>query len=169
MSLYDMDKLYKETRSIAARFRHTMGKNIGGITSELSAYDAARLMGLELCSEQEFGYNAVGVKHAPGKKVLIKGRAIFKDQKSRQRVGQLSLNKDWDLMMLVLLDDNFEPQEIFEATREDVVEALDSKDKSKDRKGAMSVAKFKAISQLAWNVDEGLVGDEVWDNQSSED
>lgn len=156
MSLYDMEKLYTETRSIAARFRHTMGKNIGGITSELAAYDAARLLGLELCSEQEFGYNAIGAESYKGKKVLIKGRAIFKDQKSRQRLGQIKLNIEWDLILLVLLDDNFEPQEIYLATHDKINDVLNDNESGK-RKGPMSVAKFKAISTLVWCEPDGLV------------
>jgi len=151
-----MEKLYTETRSIAARFRHTMGKNIGGITSELAAYDAARLLGLELCSEQEFGYNAVGAESYQGQKVLIKGRAIFKDQKSRQRLGQIKLNIDWDIILLVLLDDNFEPQEIYLATHAEISDILNDKGAGK-RKGPISVAKFKAISMLVWCASEGLV------------
>jgi len=158
MSLYDMEKLYTETRSIAARFRHTMGKNIGGITSELAAYDAARLLGLELCSEQEVGYNAVGAKNYSGQKILVKGRAIFKDQKSRQRLGQIKLNVNWDLILLVLLDDSFEPQEIYLATHAEIAEILGDKEGVK-KKGPISVAKFKAISQLVWCSTEGLVDD----------
>lgn len=156
MSLYDLEKLYSETRSIAARFRHTMGKNIGGITSELAAYDAARLLGLELCSEQEFGYNAVGAERYEGKKILIKGRAIFKNQKSRQRLGQIKMNVDWDIVLLVLLDDNFEPQEIYYATREELSAVLQDNE-GKARKGPISVAKFKAISILVWCASQGLI------------
>ncbi|VAW74410.1 hypothetical protein MNBD_GAMMA12-159 [hydrothermal vent metagenome] len=156
MSLFDMEKLYAETRSIAARFRHTMGKNIGGITSELAAYDAARFLGLELCNEQECGYNAIGVEQYSGQKILIKGRAIFKDQKSRQRLGQIKLNIEWDIILVVLLDDNFEPQEIYLATRTQITDILNDKEGAK-QKGPMSVAKFKAISKLVWCASDGLI------------
>lgn len=166
MTVYDKDKLYKETRQIAAHFRNTLGKNIGGITSEIAAYDAARFLRLSMCENQDAGFSATGTEgERQGLKILIKGRAIFKDQKARQRIGQLNLGRDWDLMLLVLLDDDFETSEIYEASRDEVVEAVAVKE-DQNSKGAMSVAKFKIIGRLVWVREEGEVADDVWDNQS---
>ncbi len=165
MQVYDKDKLYEETRHIAARFRNTLGKNIGGITSELAAYDAARLLNLRLCDDSTLAYTAEGRDTRDGKKILVKGRAIFKDQKSRQRLGQLNLHTDWDLLLLVLFDDEFEAEEIYEASREEVIEALDGGKDRPNRKGTISVAKFKIIGRLAWTRQEGVIDDEIWDNR----
>ncbi len=165
MQVYDKDKLYEETRHIAARFRNTLGKNIGGITSELAAYDAARLLNLKLCDDSTLSYTAEGSGTRDGKKILVKGRAIFKEQKSRQRLGQLNLHTDWDLLLLVLFDDEFETEEIYEASREEVTEALDTNKEKNNRKGTISVAKFKIIGRLVWTREEGVIDDEIWDNQ----
>ena len=67
---------------------------------------------------------------------------------------------------MVLMDDNFEPVELYEADRPEVLDALDDSGASKRAKrGAMSVAKFKNIGRMVWNSTEGLVDDEIWDNR----
>jgi hypothetical protein len=69
-------------------------------------------------------------------------------------------------VVLVLMDDAFEPVELYEAERPAILEALDEGTGSKRAKrGIMSVARFKAIAHLVWTRNEGLVSDEIWDHQ----
>lgn len=57
--------------------------------------------------------------------------------------------------------------EMYLATTEDIVAALDTKSATKNKKrGAMSVAQFKIIGQLVWSHETGLET-EIWDNHSN--
>jgi hypothetical protein len=164
MSVYDLDKLYQETRRLCVMWSK-QGKTTG-MTSEIAAYDAARLLDLELCSDKTLGYTAVGRGERDGMRILVKGRVVHDGQKSRQRIGQLNFDQDWDDLMVVLLDEEFEPQEILEITRDQLEDEMNNKDKS-NRKGPLSVAKLRAIGELVWTDQEGVVEDEVWDNKAS--
>jgi hypothetical protein len=92
---------------------------------------------------------------------------IFDEEKSGQRVGQLRLDHDWDSVLLVIMDDDYEPFEIYEAERDDIMDAMDEAASSNRKKrGAMSVARFKILSRLVWTREEGVIEDEIWDNRS---
>src|SRR5690554_6176445 len=115
VSVYALDKLMSEARRLAAEYRKATGKPLGGVSGEIAGYDAARLLGLELCRDRPGGYDAVGRGPRSGKRVQIKARAIFDERKSGQQVGQLRLDQEWDLVVLVLMDEDYQPQEIYEA------------------------------------------------------
>ena len=168
MSVYSVDKLIAEARRVAAEYRRATGKSLGGISGEIAEHDAARLLNLEVCKEKQVGYDAIGKGKREGKKIQIKGRAIFDESKSGQRIGQLKTEQEWDSVVLVLMDENFEPMEIYEANRDTIMEALDeTKESKRSKRGAMSVARFKNIAQLVWTPQEGEVDDEIWDNQGN--
>jgi hypothetical protein len=167
LSLYSVDKLISEARRIAADYRRATGKTLGGVSGEIAEHDAARLLDLELCQGQRGGYDAVGRGLREGKRIQIKGRAIFDESKSGQRIGQLKVDQEWDSVVLVLMDEDFEPFEIYEAQRDDVMEVMDGAQKSKrSKRGAMSVARFKNVAQLVWTKEEGAIDDELWENRS---
>ncbi len=167
MGVYSVDKLITEARRLAAEFRRTTGKPLPGVSGEIAEHDAARLLDLELCKERPGGYDAIGRGSREGDRVQIKGRVIFGEEKSGQRIGQLKLDKDWDSVVLVIMDEDYEAVEIFEASREEVEDAMnESASSSRKKRGAMTVARFKIISRLAWTRGEGALDDEVWDNRS---
>jgi len=163
MGVYSVDKLIAEARKLAADYYRATGKPLAGVSGEVCLHDAIRLLDLEASTEP--GYDAVGSGPRAGKRILIKGRTIFDESKPGHRIGQFKMDQDWDLVILVLMDADLEPFEIHEADREDVREALDTA--SKNRRGAMTVARFRRIGRMVWNREEGLVADEVWDNQAS--
>jgi len=167
MGVYSVDKLITEARRIAAEYRRATGKPLAGVTSEVCQYDAARLLDLELGQETgaSGGYDAIGRGKREGLKIQIKGRAIFDESKSGQRIGQLKLEQDWDAVVLVLMDEDLEPYEIYEATRDEIIDAIgDDINNKRSKRGIMSVAKFKAIGQLAWTREYGAEDDELWEN-----
>ena len=91
---------------------------------------------------------------------------MFDDKKTGQRIGQLKIEQEWDSIMMVMMDEQYEPVEIREAEREDIIEAIKVSEESKrSKRGAMSVAKFKNISRLVWTREEGVIKDEIWENQ----
>ncbi len=168
MGVYSVDKLIAEARRIAADYRRATGKPLGGVSGEIAENDAARLLDLEICQEKPGGYDAVGRGARDGKRVQIKGRAIFDDRKSGQRIGQLKIDQEWDSVVLVLMDEDYNPREIYEAERADVMAALEEGQNSKrNKRGAMSVGRFKNIARLVWLAEEGLIEDEVWEHHGS--
>ncbi|MBL1261867.1 MAG: hypothetical protein COB33_015230 [Thiotrichaceae bacterium] len=168
MGVYSVDKLITEARRLAADYRRATGKPLAGVSGEVAQYDAVRLLDLELCNPPIAGCDAIGNSGSrKGKKVQIKARTIFDEAKTGQRIGQLKLEQAWDLVVLVLLDEELETFEVYEASRTVLKEAMEEGGSSKRAKrGAMSVAKFKIISRLAWTRENGLEGDEAWDNQA---
>lgn len=167
MSIYSIDKLITEARRLASEYHKTTGKPLAGVSAEIAEYDAARLLELDLCSPKVAGYDAVGKGVRAGKKIQIKGRTIFDERKKGQRIGQLKAEQDWDAVVLVLMDENHEPYEIYEAPRADLLAELAKDTQSnRNKRGAMSVAKFKYLSQLVWTREEGLVTDTIWENQA---
>jgi len=163
VGIYSVDKLVSQARRLAVEYRKATGQPLG-ISAEIAKQDAVRLLDLELCQRGEGGYDAVGLSgRLKGKRIQIKGRAIFDESKSGQRIGQLKLEQPWDSVVLLIMDENFEPAEIYEADREEIIEAL--KPGGPNKRGAMSVAKFKIIGRIAWTRGEGPLEDEVWTNR----
>ena len=162
MSVYAVDKLMDQTRRLAADYRKATGQPLP-VTSEIANYDAARLLGLDLIQPPPGGYDAIGQQgEREGVRYQVKGRAIFDETKGGQRIGQLKLEQDWDAVLLVLLDEEYQPFAIYEADRSELEPALE--DSSRNKRGAMSVARFKIISRQVWARDEGLMVPEVWEH-----
>jgi len=168
VGVYSVDKLISEARRLAADYRRATGKPLAGVSGEIAQHDAIQLLDLELCNPPVAGCDAIGKSGSrKGLKIQIKGRTIFDEAKSGQRIGQLKMEQEWDLVVLVLLDEELETFEIYEASREALKEAMDEGGSSKRAKrGAMSVAKFKIIGHLAWTRENGLEDDGLWDNQA---
>ncbi|RRQ20639.1 DUF6998 domain-containing protein [Thiohalobacter thiocyanaticus] len=149
---YAVDKLISQARQLAADYWRATGKPLPGISAEIAENDAARLLDLELVGDREAGYDAVG----RGRRVQIKCRTIFDESKSGHRLGQLKLDKDWDSVVLVLMDDSYEPTEIYEAGRDVITATIDEAAASKrSKRGPLSIARFKAIGRLVWTREEG--------------
>lgn len=167
MNIYSVDKLISEARRLAAEFRRTTGKALPGVSGEIAEHDAVRLMDLELCKDKRGGYDAIGRGSRDGKRIQIKARVIFDEDKAGQRVGQLKLDQEWDSVLLVIMDENYDPCEIYQAERDDILDAMEeSAGSARKKRGAMTVARFKIISRLVWTREEGVIEDEIWDNRS---
>ncbi len=160
--VYSLDKLIAETRRLAAEFRRTTGQVLP-VSAEIARHDAARLLDLELNERRLRGVDAIGRGEREGLKIQIKGRVIADERKGGQRIGQLNRDGDWDLVILSLMDADYEPFEIYEASREEILEALDETSSKRARRGAMSVARFKIIGRLVWSRENGLEP-EIWSN-----
>lgn len=160
---YAADKLIAQARQLAAEYRRTMGKPLPGISNEIAAHDAVRLLGLEAKTGEEGGWDALDPKS--GKRVQIKSRTIFDESKGGERIGQLKLNQEWDAVVLVLMDAEYEAYEIYQAERAEIKDFIGKASTGRAKRGAMSVARFKVIGRLRWDAVNGLE-DEVWDNQA---
>lgn len=142
----------EETRRIAAEYRRSTGNTLP-VSAELAKFDAMQLLGLSPVSVAERAVDAYQHVDDQVKKIQIKGRVIF-DKNRGQRVGQLSLDANWDLLLLVIMDENYLPRQIFELSREQLEMSIpDSSELQRKTRGTMSVKKFKAISTLVWQSD----------------
>jgi hypothetical protein len=69
---------------------------------------------------------------------------------SKPRLGSIDTTRDWDAVLMVLLDGNFE------AHRADVLRELSVPgSKARNERGTLSVRKFKTIGRLRWRLPEG--------------
>ncbi len=163
MSIYALDRLISETRRLAAEFHRTTGQTLP-VTGEIARHDVARLLDLELLEKRTGGVDAIGRGEREGLKVQIKGRLILDEHKGGQRIGQINRDGDWDLVALSLMDADYEPFAIYEASREEILESLDEISSKRARRGAMSVARFRIIGRLVWSRENGLEP-EIWSNE----
>jgi len=165
MAVYDVDKLMHEARKLAADYRRATGQALG-ISNEIATHDVIRLMKLVPAEPGAGGYDAIGTGSREGKYIQIKGRTIFDEKKSGQRIGQIKLDQDWDSVMLILMNEDYEAQAIYEADRAVLVDAMEETSEKRAKRGAMSVAKFKAIGTLVWSVDDTNEGDRAEEQAS---
>lgn len=148
----DMDEisqLINEARKIAVRYRELTGRPIG-ITGEVAEYEAVRLLNLELATVMQAGYDAIRRTEDGIQRLQIKGRCITTNNPG-QRIGRIDLDKEWDTVLLVLLDENLQPTALYEAPRSAVESALRAPgSRARNERGALSVSKFKSIGIQVW-------------------
>jgi len=141
-------EILSEAKKLAQEYRALTGKPLG-ITGEVAEYEAARILGVELTPARHAGYDAI--ERGTGRRYHIKGRCLLAGCKPGQRLGSIDISKDFDSVLMVLLDADFEATEIFEADRDVVLSALKAPgSKARNERGALGVAKFKSIGHQRW-------------------
>jgi hypothetical protein len=145
-------KLLGEAKLLAREYYQLTGRPLG-VTAEIAEYEAARLLGVKLSPVRQAGYDAVRAAPQGGDQLLqIKGRCILADSKPGQRVGGIDLEKPWDVVLLVVLDENYDTTEIWEADRADVADALTAPgSRARNERGQLSISKFKSIGRRIWS------------------
>ena len=142
--------ILSEAKKLAQRYRALTDKPLG-ITGEVAEYEAARILGVTLTPARQAGYDATEGKGKQARRLQIKGRCILPGSKPGQRLGSIDITKEFDAVLLVLLDENFEATAIYEAPRKSVVDAITAPgSKSRNERGALSVSKFKSIGSVRW-------------------
>ena len=135
-------------KKLAQRYRELTGKPLG-ITGEVAEYEAARLLGLQLTAARTCGYDALEIRHGVTWRLQIKGRCIH--GRGNGRVGSIDITKEFDAVILVVMNQNFQAVEIHEAGRGEVIEALVSPgSKARNERGSLSISKFRAIGHARW-------------------
>ena len=150
MTAYDVDKLMAEARRLAADYHKATGQTLP-LSNEIARHDAMRLLNLQPPAEPLAGVDAIGEGERAGLKVQIKGRVMFDDSRTRQRVGQLGFDGQWDRIVLVLMDENYQPTELIEASREVLSAAL--AELKPNKRGAMTVARFRNLGRVVWQAE----------------
>jgi hypothetical protein len=143
-------EILQQVKKLAQEYRALTGKPLG-VTGEVAEYEAARLLGLELTTARHEGYDAVERTNAGSRRLQIKGRCLQAHSKPGQRLGRIDVRKDWDAILMVLLDANLETIEICEADRGAVLDALSAPgSKARNERGALGINKLRAIGRLRW-------------------
>lgn len=141
--------ILRDVKKLAVAYYLETGRPLG-VTGEVAEFEAARILDLELADPRQEGYDAVRRGARRPKKIQIKGRRLTTSRPG-QRIGQITLDREWDSVMLVLLDEHFEAIEIYEAERPDVEKALRAPgSKARNVRGQLGVSKFKSIGRLVW-------------------
>jgi hypothetical protein len=142
--------LLGKAKKLARKYYELTGKPLG-VTGEVAEYEAARILGIQLTPARQAGYDAIEIIGKFKKKLQIKGRCLQKNPKPGQRLGPIKIDKDWDAVLMVLLDYKFEATEIYEAKRSAIIAALaEPGSKMRNERGALGVSKFKSIGILRW-------------------
>lgn len=142
--------ILRQAKRLAQEYYASTVKPLG-ITGEVAEYEAARLLGLHLAPARTVGYDAIEFNGNSPRRLQIKGRCILPNCKPGQRIGSIDVTKEWDAVLLVLLDENFDAIEMHEAERAAVIAALDAPgSKARNERGQLRVNKFKAIGKARW-------------------
>ena len=100
-------KLIAEVKPLAREYYLLTGRPLG-ITAEVAEQEAVRLLKLELAPVRQKGYDAIRKTRNEDQLLQIKGRCVPVGGGS-QRVGAINLEREWDAVLLVLLNEKFDP------------------------------------------------------------
>ncbi|HHW4403466.1 TPA: DUF6998 domain-containing protein [Aeromonas hydrophila] len=150
MSVDPALEILAEAKKLVQRYRALTGKQLG-ITGEVAEYEAARILGVELTPARQAGYDAIEIREGQPFRLQIKGRCVLEGSKPGQRMGSIDIHKEFDAVLLVLLDGDFEATAIYEAPQESAITALTAPgSKSRNERGALDISKFKSIGAVRW-------------------
>jgi len=134
----EIGKILEQVRKQAVRYFELTSKPLG-VTGEIAEYEAARILKLKLADARHAGYDATKGKE----KIQIKGRRITPNSKPGQRIGTIRLDHEWDSVVLVLLDENYQPFEMHKANRSEIETALiEPGSRARNERGQLGVSKF---------------------------
>lgn len=144
--------ILKSAKHFAREYRALTGRPLG-VTGEVAEYEAVRLLGLRLADVRQSGYDAIRTTDTGDVRLQVKGRCL-RDEARSGRLGKIDLEKEWDGVLMVILDENLDAVSIYEASRSAVTAALVKPgSKSRNERGALAVSQFRAISTLVWHRD----------------
>ena len=141
--------ILSEAKALAREYYQLTGKPLG-ITGEVAEYEAARILGVELTPARQAGYDAIERRNGTERRLQIKGRCVLPNSKPGQRLGAIDIKKEFDAVLAVLLDENFDAAAIYEAERADVIAALTKPGSKARERGALGLSKFRSIGTLRW-------------------
>lgn len=148
-SVDEISAILGRAKELAKEYRRLTCKPLG-ITGEVAEFAAASILGLELADARQPGYDAIRNDNGVQTKIQIKGRCLQDNPKPGQRIGSIQLDREWDIVLLVLMDEYLDVSSIYEATRPAIQEALQSSCSKALKRGALPVSKFKKIGKLVW-------------------
>ena len=149
MNIYAIDKLMSETRRLAAEYHRLTGLVLP-VSNELSRHDVMTKLNFIAPTQQESGVDLIGTGLWEGRKIQVTLRVVFKQAKSRPRVGQLNFEGKWEFVILVLMNEDYAAEEMYIAKREALFESIYNRVNKNKERIAISIGKFKTLSELIW-------------------
>ena len=150
-TLNKLDEIIPQIKALAIEYYKITGKPLG-VTGEIGEYEAAKILNLELQEARTAGYDAIRYIDGRKERIQIKSRRIGTDSKPSQRIGSISLNHEWDKVMLIILDELFTAIEIYEADRSAIEKALKKPgSRARNERGALGIEKFRRIGCRIWS------------------
>lgn len=138
-----------QAKQLARDYKRATGRPLG-ITGEVAEYEAIRLMQLDVCEVRQAGFDAT-CSHRAYQRVQIKGRSLLEGS-TTGRLGKIDIGKEWDSVMLVMLDAELNPLVIYEAGRAEIIAAITAPgSKSRNERWQLGISKFKSIAQVVWS------------------
>lgn len=145
----DVGEIISEVKTLAKKYKNLTGKPLG-ITGEVAEYEAANRLNLILCDARQEGHDAIQEMGGRKELIQIKGRCIESGNKNG-RVGSIKEDHEWDFVVLVLLDKDYEPISMHKASRSQIIKMLNGPgSKARNEKRQMSINQFKGIATRVW-------------------
>lgn len=142
----EISEILEQAKSLAIRYKNLTGKPLG-ITGEIAEFSAAKELNLKLAKAREKGYDATNIVKKKEKKIQIKGRCIV-NKSFKGRLGSISLKSEWDSVLLVLFNNDYEIIGMYEAKRNAVVKAINKPgSKARNERGQLNIKDFIDISK----------------------
>lgn len=146
--------LLGQIKRLANEYYELTGRPLG-VTGEVAEYEAAELLGLTLADVRQAGYDASREVDGREELVQIKGRCLQAGNCKGRRTSRINTEGEWDVLVLVLLDEALEPTGIYQAERSAVLAALEAPgSKARNERHTLSVSKFKSIGRVVWSPQE---------------
>ena len=142
--------ILRDVKQLAQEYYRVTGRPLG-VTGEVGEFEAAEKLGIKLTTVRQAGYDAVETVEGSPRKLQIKSRCLQPGAKKSQRLGKINRDGEWNAILMVLLDANFEPTAIYEADRDHVLAALSASESKALKRGQLGVSKLKAIGRLRWS------------------
>ena len=144
-----LEPVLAKAKAVAQEFYELTGKPLG-ITGEVGEYWAAKLLNLTLADARTPGYDALD---STGKRIQIKARLIQDVKKiTGHKMGAIKVDAEFDSVMLVILQNDYEPVAIYEASREQVEAALSKTNSNARQRGMLAISEFKSMGTQRWPI-----------------
>jgi hypothetical protein len=119
-----------------------------GVTGEIGEFETSEILGLKLAPARQAGFDAIDKN---GEKVQIKSRCVYDDPKKSRRTGSMKIKKEWDYVLLSLLDESYDVYEIYKANRAEIEKEIKKPgSKVRNERETLNTNQFKRIAKLIW-------------------
>ena len=116
------------------------------MTGEVAEYVATEKLQLVLTRARTSGHDAIRKTPTGDIRIQIKGRAFGEDLKPSQRLSRIKENADYEVVLLVVLDNaTLEP-----AYAKVIARLREPASKARNERVALSVGDFKRLAKPVW-------------------
>lgn len=143
--------LLEQAKKLAGEYYRLTGKPLG-VTGEVGEFEAARILGLDLAEARTAGYDATD---KDGVRYEIKARYFEGKYAGSETISSISRHETWDILLVVLLDKQFDAYRILEADKDKVLEVLNNpRNKAERERRVLSISRVSEIGRVKWSREE---------------